>query len=206
MREDYRTHMSCHSTAQMTWVRGVPVPAAHAASLPLLLESALPAQLSPAQPAWWELVTISCSWAASVWLLDAHRLNLAVDTMQWGVFFPAVIKKLSLIHPQPQREFPSHPGSALLIIVIIGCIKGQCVPPSVPLTYHHPNHRWNSRLGRASHCLHSEREITENHTSSQKYTLLHSQPRLPVKMQGRYGGGNTAAAECVSCVWKVDCV
>lgn len=71
MREDGRTHVSCCSLAQMSWARcavifrGMPVTlhaiAADAAWLPLLLGSALPAQLCPAQPAWQELVTIGCS-------------------------------------------------------------------------------------------------------------------------------------------------
>lgn len=57
------------------------------------------------------LVTISCSCAASVRLLGVRRLILAVDTMQRGVFFPALIKQLSLICSQPQRGFSSYPGS-----------------------------------------------------------------------------------------------
>lgn len=208
MREDYGTHVSCHSTAQMSWVRcavifrDMLVPAADAALLPLLLGSALPAQLLLAQPARWELVAISCSWGASVRLLGACRLNLDVDTMQWDVFFPSAIKQLSLICSQPWREFPSHPGSAELIIVITGWIKGQCVPPSVPLTYCRPNHKWNSRLGRASHCLHSEREITENHTFSQKYTLLQSAQAACEDTGKVWWGKHTEAAEAIACVWK----
>lgn len=117
MREAHGTHSSCHSTAQMSWVRcadifrDMPAPAADAPLLPLLLKSVVPAHLCPAQPAWWELVPVSCSWAASVQLLGACRLNLAVDAMQRGVFFPAVIKQISLICSEPQREFPSHSGS-----------------------------------------------------------------------------------------------
>lgn len=82
----------------------------------------------------------------------------------------------------------------------MGRIKGQCVPPSVPLASRLPNHRWNSRLGRASYCLHSEREITENHTFSQKYTLLQSAQAVCEDREGMVGETHTSNWECWLCL------
>lgn len=107
---------SFHCPKELSWVRGYFQWDDGAGSRCCLVSSCcweLPCLHSPAPlwPVWWDWWPVSCSLTATVRLLSVCRANLAVDTMQRDVFFPDFTKQLTLIHSQPQREFPLHLGS-----------------------------------------------------------------------------------------------